>query len=75
MEGIYRLGCILKKLLRSKFIQGHLRASGATNFIKQRNMQFLLNFLRLEKFNMQNRPILKENLLIILILKFAVSMS
>ena len=49
MGGIYRLGCTLKKLLKSKVIQGHLRASGATNFIELRNMQFLLNIFKVTK--------------------------
>ena len=49
MGGIYRLGCTLKKLLRSKVIQGHLRASWASIFIKLRNMQFLLNFFKVTK--------------------------
>ena len=73
MGGLYRLGCTLKKLLRSKVIQGHLRAPGATNFIKQRKLQYLLNlnFFKVTK-TLTCKIVLysKENLLIILILIF-----
>ena len=41
MGGTYRLG--IEKVAE---VKGHLRASWATNLIKQRNMQFLLNFFR-----------------------------
>ena len=73
MGGIYGPCCTLKKLLRSKVIQCHLRASGATNFIKQRNMELLLRFFKVTKPLICK--IVKENLLIILILKFTVYMS